>query len=409
MRLMLMSDSPNMNTGYGQTSMYMLNELEALGWDVAAIGFGIAGAPMRFEGLEIWPGGTPQMLQKSLAKFKPDILLHMRDNWVFIPKYNPSPYSLIGMCHEMGIHMVNFTPVQATPLPPEFIECISTQADFTYITNQTGVDACIEQGAPKDRIGLMYNGIDMTKFRQMKVQREQTNLPKDKKMVMFVGANMDYRKQIPVTMKAFRNYLDKYGDNAFLYLHTNPYGGFDIPLFIDLLKLQKSCFLKSASGVKLNTWDLSANEMAVLFNLADSYVTCTAAEGFNQPALEAIACGLPIAITDTQIHRELFSRFGDRVRFIKARQTLPTVWAFEHNCDPDDAADAIAEGLAYGKKEIDMHQFNEFSYRRIMRKFAEEAPGIVDRALPDPKAEKEILEKAQKEAAEKLKAVRNQA
>lgn len=408
MKLLLMSDSPAMNTGYGQTSMYMLNELDQLGWEVGALGFGHAGAPVRFEGLEIWPAASPQMLAKSMTKFKPDILMHMRDNWVFMPKYNQTPYSLIGLAHANKAHMVNFTPIQVTPTPPEFAETITTQADFTYITNQTGVDDLIAQGAPKDRVGVMYNGIDFGKFRTLKVNRETSNLPQGKKMVTFVGANMDYRKQIPVTMLAFRKYLDKYGDDAFLYLHTNPFGGFDIPLFIKKLALEKSVFLKSGEGLKLSTWDLTPMEMAVMFNLSDAYISCTAAEGFNQPLLEAVACGLPCAVTDTPIHRELFGRFGERVRYIKAHQTLPTVWAFEHNCDPDDAAEKLKECLDLGKAEVNMNEFPEFSYRRIMRKFATEAEKIIEMPLPDPAEEKKKLEDVQKKQQEEREKIMNQ-
>lgn len=424
MKLMLMSDSPSMNTGYGQTAMYMLNELDMLGWEVASIGFGHAGAPVRFEGLEIWPGASQFMLAKSLAKFKPDILLHMRDNWVFIPRYNQSPYSLIKMAHDVKAHMVNFTPVQATPLPPEFVESINTQADFTYITNQTGVDSIIKQGEEmkmdlKNKVGLMYNGIDFGKFRTLKVQRNTSNMPKDKKMVTFVGANMDYRKQIPVSMLAFRKYLspgwtienptEQVRDDAFLYLHTNPFGGFDIPLFINLLKLEKHVFLKSSEGIKLATWDLTPQEMAVMFNLSDAYLTCTSAEGFNQPLLEAIACGLPAAVTDTPIHRELFTQFGDRVQFIKSHASLPTVWAFEHNCDPDDGAEKLAKALDIGKKEMNMNEFPQFSYRRIMKKFAEEAERLVEIPFPDPEEEKKKLAEVEKKAAEAMAAVRSQA
>jgi glycosyltransferase involved in cell wall biosynthesis len=413
MRFLILSDSPGLNTGYGQNTYNLLNELDQLGHEVAAMGLGHAGEPVRYKGLDIYPGATPFMLQKSIAKFHPDVMMHIRDNWIFIPKYVPTPYSLIGMCHQLGVHLINYTPVQATPLPPEFVETIDKQADFTYVTNQVGVDALIKQGAPKDRVGCLYNGVDPGMFRTFPTDRKGTGLPTDKKMAIFVGANMDYRKAIPLSMMAFRKYLspgwtfenptEQTRSDAILYLHTNPYGGFDLPLFVTNLGLEKSCFLKSGEGMKLMTWDLTTAEMATMYNLGDAFISCTAAEGFNEPLLEALACGLPAVVTDTPIHREIFSCFGDRAQFIKATATLPTVWTFEHAADPDDAAEKLAKAFDMGKKEINMRLYPQFSWKRLAQQLAEQAEKIRTMPILDPRQEQlEAMRKALAQAEKQI-------
>lgn len=391
MKLMIMSDAPMLNTGYGQNTYNLLNELDQLGHEVACLALGHAGEPVRYKHFDIYPGATPFMMQKSVQKYRPDAVLHIRDNWIFIPKYVPQAYSLIGMCHAAGAKLINYTPVQAAPLPPEFVETISTQADFTYITNQFGMDQLIEQGAPKDKLGVMYNGVDAGTFRNMNVPRKGTGLPDDKKLAIFVGANMDYRKAIPLAMLTFKRYLEKEAEkptprDAALYLHTNPFGGFDLPVFIKNLDLQGRCFLKSGDGMKLMTWDLQTNEMAAMYNMGDAFLTCTASEGFNEPALEAFATGLPVVLTDTPIHREIFSCFGDRAFFIPAKEVVPTVWTFEHSPDPDAGAELLAKAFDMGKKGINMRQFPQFSWTKIAEKFAEEAEKVIEQPFEDQMA-----------------------
>jgi glycosyltransferase involved in cell wall biosynthesis len=334
------------------------------------MGLGIAGEPVHWKGIELWPAATPFMIQKSLQKFKPDVLLHIRDNWVFIPKYYQGPsYPLLQWGHANKTRVFNYTPVQATPLPPEFIETLAVCADMTFLTNQVGIDSVVENGAPKEKLGLMYNGVNAATFRTLNASRHGTGLPEDKKIAIFVGANMDYRKAIPLSMLGFKKYLDKFGDDAALYLHTNPFGGFDLPLFIKMLGLNKRCFLKSAEGMKLMTWDLSTEEMAIMYNMGNAFCTATASEGFNEPALEAFSCGLPVVLTDTPIHREIFSVFGERAHFVKARQEWPTVWAFEHNVDTDDFAEQLHHAFEQGKKEINMKLFPQYNWKRIAQKF----------------------------------------
>jgi glycosyltransferase involved in cell wall biosynthesis len=401
MRFMILSDSPRLNTGYGQNSYNLLNEMSDMGHEVAAIGLGEAGDVARYKGIDLYPAATPFMLAKTIQKFSPEVVMHIRDNWIFIPKYVAQPYSLIQMMHAHKVKLMNYTPVQATPLPPEFVQTIHDQADFTYITNQIGVDSLVAQGAPKEKLGTLYNGINPGIFRTFKTTRKGTGLPEDKKLAIFVGANMDYRKEIPLTMMAFKKYNEVHQDAA-LYLHTNPFGGFDLPLFIRNMGLDKSCLLKSAEGMKLMTWDLSVEEMATMYNFGDAYITCSAAEGFNQPALEALACGLPVVMTDTPIHREIFGCFGDRALFVKASQTLPTVWAFEHMADPTDGALKLEKAFEMGKRPINMKEYPQFSWKKLAQQVIDKALEIKELPFPDPLKEREEMAKRAWEESKKL-------
>lgn len=387
MKILIMSDSPGLNTGYGQNTYNMLNELDQAGHQVASLALNHAGEPVRFKGwMDVYPGATPFMFAKSIAVYKPDILLHIRDNWVFIPKYCPvQPYSLLELCHRNKVKLINYTPVQATPLPPEFVDTMTYEADFTYITNQVGVDSLVKQGAPKEKVGVMYNGVDSSVFRTFNQSRKGSNLPEDRKLALFVGANMDYRKQIPKAMLAFRKYLNK-RDDATLYAHTNPHGGFDLGLFAKNLEFtSKQFILKSSEGVKLMTWDFTTEQMAALYNFGDAFLTCTASEGFNEPALEAFACGLPVVLTDTPIHREIFSCFGERAFFIPAKEQWATMWGFEHEADTDAAAELLEKAFDMGKRPISMRDYPQFSWKRIAAKFEAEARKVLELPFVEPK------------------------
>jgi hypothetical protein len=54
-RIVLISDSPNINTGYGVVSHNIARELRKLGHDIAFIGFTAAGSPTYHE---LNSGGT---------------------------------------------------------------------------------------------------------------------------------------------------------------------------------------------------------------------------------------------------------------------------------------------------------------------------------------------------------------
>lgn len=368
-----------------------------MGHEVASIAIGHAGDVVRYKGIDIYPAANQYMLAKTLSKFKPDIVMHIRDNWVFIPKYAQGAYTLIPMVHNAGARLINFTPVQATPLPPEFVDSITTQADLTLITNQYGLDSLIKQGAPAERLGLLYSGVDVGTYRPLTVQRKPELIPVNKKLAIFVGANMDYRKQIPRVLKAFQTYLAR-RDDAFLYMHTNPYGGFDVPLFVRNLGLEKKVLLKSNEGAKLMTWDLTPEEMASMYNAGDAYITLTAAEGFNAPALEALACGLPVVLTDTPIHREVFEKFGEQVAFVPSRQDLPTVWAFEWAADTDRAAELLEKAFDRGKKGANGAALKDYTWKQIARKFEKQCQQVMEMPITKPELPKPVSETEKKQA-----------
>lgn len=125
---------------------------------------------------------------------------------------------------------------------------------------------------------------------------------KDGFLFGFVGVNM-VRKSIHRLLEAFGMVLQK--QQAFLYLHTNIMGDFNIrQLAAD--NLIRTGYLTIADPNALYTPD----EMAEIYLGLDCYVNCTMQEGLSWTVLNAMSCGTPVIASDTSAHPELLGDQG---------------------------------------------------------------------------------------------------
>ncbi len=67
---------------------------------------------------------------------------------------------------------------------------------------------------------------------------------------------------------------------------------------------------KQFANYKVPIWTLEGSfdehELAGIYCGADAYVSASRGEGFNLPAAEAAACGLPVIVPDNTCHSEIF-------------------------------------------------------------------------------------------------------
>ena len=364
MRVSIYGDGPTLGSGYGKVAYYLGKELIKRGFKVSwlSLQYG-TGRPIPFEDGEIWPG-DPMSLDASLRETKPDILLHIRDNWVFTRDFYNSPYSFTRYWDTLKFKQINYTPVQCVPLPQSFVQSVTTEAHLTLITSRWGSDWLRSAGVPSDRVDYLYNGVDQSIYK-----KSDDEVPDFPKRFMFVGANYDYRKNIPTLLKAFKMYLSAADDpDAQLYIHANLIGHYSLPAFISALGLdKKNVLFKSNQSVKNFGYGVDEASLVALYNWANVYVTPTISEGFNMPALEAEMIGLPVVLTDFPVHRELFNRF-DRTYFVPAVQDYATVWGFEWFSRTDDLLRKMTLAKP-GRVERDSSKFTEFLWSNIADRF----------------------------------------
>jgi len=364
-RLMFYGDSPSVASSYGMISYYLGKALMKKGVEVAwmALQYGTGGA-IPFEGGKIYAGDV-YSIEDGLRDFKPDILLHIRDNWVFTPEFYQGAYSFKALWDKYGFKQINYTPVQAIPLPDAFINSVREQAHLTLVTTKWARDYLLSEGIDEGKLDYLYHGVDFSVF----YNKPTPNLTDDTKRFMFVGANYDYRKNIPFLLAAFKRYKEISGDEkAQLYIHANIIGYYHLPTFIKALKFKPDeVMFKQVQQFRNFGVGMPHKSLADLYNWANVYITATHSEGFDIPVLEAMAVGLPAIMTDFPVHREVFERF-DRAYFIKSRQDYATVWGFEWSPDLDDAVELMLKVPA-GKKNRDSALFKDFNWGNIADRF----------------------------------------
>ena len=358
MKIAIYGDSVLLATSYGKTSQKLLRALSRRGHETYNFALQHAGAPVPWENSTIYHASDEATFTKALNAVRPDAVVHLRDNWVMTRFYR-QPYHLWPPCQRQGTRLFNYTPIQSWPLPSEYIDTTWNEADYTITMTNIGMQKLIEQGAPADRLFYLYHGADADQFHFMEERpsRSLLSLPVDyaKHMITFIGLNQDHRKMIPLAILAFSIYAEKYDPDAFLYLHTDNLGFFDIGTHVKALDLHAKgkVFLRPSEGMGSSMWGFTDEQMGLLYNMSDCLVTMTTAEGFNMPSLESIACGTPVVMTDTPVHRELFERF-DIAHFVPSRKIFPNAYTLEWLADPDAAADLIHEAVVQGRHPVSL-------------------------------------------------------
>jgi glycosyltransferase involved in cell wall biosynthesis len=349
LKIAFVSDHILFPTGYGIYTHNLMTRLRDRGHECMEFALQWGGAPTEAEGFKVYPGGNQQLVERGLDIAKPQVLIHVRDNWVFIPRFFSPAYHFWPMCKARNIAFVAATPIQSFPVPVELAQTVSTEADLTLVQAECEKKALVDMGAPPDRIATLYHGVDPKVFHPGVGSRTPLSLPNEGPMLLTVGTNTE-RKNLPGTILVLSKLLARH-PNAFLYIHTAPMGFYALDCHTRILGLTgkgKVWLPPDRGNPQVAIWAEDSEVLANAYRAANVYLSTTFAEGFGAPTLEAIASGLPVVITDTPIHRELFSEFS-HVSFIPSRKELPTPWGYDWIPDPEAAATLVDRALSKGK------------------------------------------------------------
>ncbi len=372
-RILLISDSPNINTGYGVASHNLGKQLRRLGHDVAFIGFTVAGSPTyhRLDGEDVplYGGNTTIAMEKAFLEWRPDVAIHIRDAFAHSARWYTHPYSIVSIPNRPKI--VLWTPAQADDLPNEFVNACINECDFCVTFTQWGSDVLLFQGVPFNRMSSIWLGFDSEVFKPMEVDREEYGFTPGGRLIGAVGISDQYRKGWPILLRA-ASFVKKKIPDLDIYLGTSPEGHYSLTHHAERCGMKGSVIYPQKYD---KTWGLSPQDLAAVYNCLNAYTTTTIAEGFNLPMLEAFACGIPIVCTDLPNHREILG--NDNAFFISSRQEYPTAWGFEWICDVKDAALQIEQALnlsSEGRKELRARQLErskELTWQRCAERWQE--------------------------------------
>lgn len=167
------------------------------------------------------------------------------------------------------------------------------QANEIWTPSNYSRDAIVNSGIDFDKVQIIPNGINPD---ILKPFGEKYPLKTNKKIkFLFVGGTI-YRKGIDILLKAYTNTFTK-DDNVCLVIKDlgsdTFYKGINAKEKINEI-------IKNTNNPEIEYIDdvITEEEIAALYRACDVLVSPYRGEGFSLPTLEAMACGLPVVVTD---------------------------------------------------------------------------------------------------------------
>lgn len=316
-RLLVLGDSPTLQTGFGRVLQNLLPHFDASGKfdkiDVWGIGY------------EGWPHELPYRIfpaqsyafrewyaDENLQRFL-TFLDHGKYTHLFMVQDTfhiaRMAKSLREVCENRSVTSVFYYPVDAEidPVWAKAVRCVDVPVAYTkygYEVMKRG------PGMGNLKKVVLPHGTDVTKYYRsedarmagrkmfMDQQGDPAVGPRDF-LIVNVSAHQK-RKGLAQTLQVFKALRDmvgsEYGELK-LYMHmptTNPDEQSDLRLIAQQLDL-RDCVLFAEGTFIGNASRLGEDHMRMIYNAADLLLTTTLGEGWGLPITEAMACGTPVA------------------------------------------------------------------------------------------------------------------
>lgn len=184
---------------------------------------------------------------------------------------------------------VNIMPWEYGALPKDWLKL--QQADQIWVPSEFVKQAFWRAGFAQEHVRVLPNGVDTEVFCPQGEKFQLTTKASFK--FLFVGGLIE-RKGIDLLLTAFQQAFDA-EDVCLVLKDWGSQSVYALEAYRHQLQGSRS---SGPEIVYLGDHDLSANQLAALYRSCDVYVHPYRGEGFGMPILEAMACGLPVIVTD---------------------------------------------------------------------------------------------------------------
>jgi glycosyltransferase involved in cell wall biosynthesis len=309
-RVVWLSDSPLLATGFGRVTAEVLRRLAVVpGVEVACLGLGYDGWPFSADHFpaRIYPspagGRGEEAFGRVIEEFRPDVVITLAEIWRI-------DWLLAHPARGL-FRWIAYLPLDGGPFYPPW-EPMIKNADEVVAMSDFGQEV-FRTGVPSKHIHRIYHGVNSAVFRPLP-EREQLKSHERFRGKFVVGcvARNQPRKNIPALVKAFAMLSGRIG-NMHLLLHMNACDvGYDIVTLLRRYRLEGHADV-SGPDVTLDQ-PLPDDQLNRLYNLFDVTVLPSGGEGFGLPILESLAAGVPVVATDYSACPELVRGRGELVR-----------------------------------------------------------------------------------------------
>lgn len=273
---------------------------------------------------------------KELKKLKPDILhvphynvpIFYRGNMVvtihdlthliyseFLTKKMAKFYAKIMM--KIAVKKAKIVITDAENTKKDILKYFKVKEDKIKVI-PLGVKEGIEE-RPKEKINYLY---------------EKFNIPKDKRILMFVG-NLKPHKNLDRLLQAFSKMKNQ--DNVLLLVGK---------AFEDYTLAEKEKELKIEDRV-IHTGIVSEEELCDLYNLVDLFVFPSLYEGFGLPVIEAMICGTKVVSSNSSTLPEVG---GDLIPYFNPENVEEMAGVITKELEREDTEEEKQKRIEWAKK-----------------------------------------------------------
>ncbi|MFN3920680.1 MAG: glycosyltransferase [Methylohalobius sp.] len=233
----------------------------------------------------------------------------------------PDGYAAVQLGRKFGVPVTitlrgTEVPLSRDPIRRLKILKALSGATWVFSVSESLKKHVVALGAPSDKIEVIGNGVDVSKFYPLPKQqaRAALNIPQNAQVLISVGALVPRKGQqrvieiLPRLLRAYPNLLYLVVGGA------SPEGDMRERLLAQVGRLGLEKHVRFLGA-------LPPEQLKLPVSAADVFVLATANEGWANVFLEAMACGLPVVTTDVGGNREVVCRkelgivvpFGDPV------------------------------------------------------------------------------------------------
>jgi glycosyltransferase involved in cell wall biosynthesis len=352
MKLLWVSDSPTVPSGFGNVTRFVCAGLAARGHRVDILGWQHRGGPQPWSGCTIHPvardGFGADVLPGYLRRLQPDVLVTLADVWWLTWIADPVNRDFL---RTAGIPWVLYYPVDADRgqqgLPPSWVQVLQT-VDLPVAMSRYGKEVTQANGV---RAAHIPHGVDLDIFRPPHdKQQAKRRFGYGGRFVVLSDARNQPRKMLPRTLDIFRRFARGRPD-ALLHLHCDPHDPaarsetycYDLSGDLAFLSGRDPDLrdrVRVTGGMAIDH-GLPLDRLGALYQAADVHLLCSWGEGFGLPTLQAAAAGVVPVAADYSANRELLLGHGEAV---SVRHWLTDEFGLRRALlDVDNAADRIAQ------------------------------------------------------------------
>jgi glycosyltransferase involved in cell wall biosynthesis len=195
------------------------------------------------------------------------------------------------MRHVVGRFRIAMTVWETTVVPPRILAPL-LRMDEVWIPSEWGRQILIENGVPAGRVRVVPGGVDARTF--------SPGAPRARTGRRFRFLSVGKWEARKGSADLVRTFTSTFAADApvELFLH-----GWHICMPDADLGAQVRAHAPASHAPVLTGPKRSDAEMLELYRSADAFVLATRAEGWGLPIIEAMACGLPVIVTDYSAHR----------------------------------------------------------------------------------------------------------